>query len=496
MSNLQVRQEKIQVKRKQTNFREFVRDICSWYPFMFYKNNGISSTIKSNDRIKVIDHKQYEITRNQLLSSSDILWSNLFDWLQDLFQTVWLPNIFHFTENENSEYANCVLWWKNVYLSFTTIKDIENILYSFSIKTWSRNCINSFMVRDQSENIFSSKCILSSYNIFYSKYIKDSNNIWFSSNLIWCYECISCDMLQNQSYCIENKVYDKETYFSMKKEIMRDKDNFDKRYELVDTHWENYSSENITRCNYVVDSNSIENGQYLSDIVQSHNAILVGWGGRGEYVYDCFLNTPPINHIYGGLSLWTWTEHIYCSMHITSSMNLYYCVFCGDCSFCLGCIGLRNRSYCILNKQYTKEERYTKVNEIFTQMEKDWQLWEFFPASMNPFYFNDTAAYLIDPSFTKEEVTKLWYLRRDEPIKVDIPEWAITVQSSELAQFESFDEQWNWKLDETVCKRVILDEHGDAYRIIPMELEFLQKHGLPLPRKHWLTRMKENFRIS
>jgi len=24
---------------------------------------------------------------------------------------------------------------------------------------------------------------------------------------------------------------------------------------------------------------------------------------------------------------------------------------------------------------------------------------------MNPFYFNDTAAYLINPSFTKEEVT-------------------------------------------------------------------------------------------
>ena len=115
---------------------------------------------------------------------------------------------------------------------------------------------------------------------------------------------------------------------------------------------------------------------------------------------------------------------------------------------------------------------------------------------MNPFYFNDTAAYLIDPSFTKEEVTKLWYLRRDEPIKVDIPEGAITVKSSELGQFESTDEQWNWKLDETVCKRVILDENGDAYRIIPMELEFLQQHRLPLPRKHWLTRMKETFCIN
>ena len=93
----------------------------------------------------------------------------------------------------------------------------------------------------------------------------------------------------------------------------------------------------------------------------------------------------------------------------------------------------------------------------------------------------------------------------------------MTVKSSELGQFESWEEDPSgfatfpqredlsssektmtkqWKLDETVCKRVIIDENGDAYRIIPMELEFLQKHGLPLPRKHWLTRMKENFRIN
>ena len=94
---------------------------------------------------------------------------------------------------------------------------------------------------------------------------------------------------------------------------------------------------------------------------------------------------------------------------------------------------------------------------------------------------------------------RLWYLRRDEPIKVDIPEGAITVSYSELADYEwrITDEkgQQQWKLDETICKRVIIDENGDAYRTIPMELEFLQKHGLPLPRKHWLTRMKENFRI-
>jgi hypothetical protein len=41
------------------------------------------------------------------------------------------------------------------------------------------------------------------------------------------------------------------------------------------------------------------------------------------------------------------------------------------CSFCFGCIGLTNRQFCIFNKQYTKEEWHEKVDEIFSQMEKD-----------------------------------------------------------------------------------------------------------------------------
>ena len=148
-----------------------------------------------------------------------------------------------------------------------------------------------------------------------------------------------------------------------------------------------------------------------------------------------------------------------------------------------------------LTNNTTKEERYKKVDEIFAQMDKDGTLGEFFPASMNPFYFNDTAAYLIDPSFTKEEVTSKGYLRRDEPIKVDIPADAKVVQSTELDKFEGRrDDQRT--IDPEILKYVIQDEQGNYYRIIPMEYKFLMKHGLPLPRKHRLERMKENFRIN
>jgi len=39
MTDLKKWEDKIKEKRKQTDFREFVKDICSWYNLVLYKNN-------------------------------------------------------------------------------------------------------------------------------------------------------------------------------------------------------------------------------------------------------------------------------------------------------------------------------------------------------------------------------------------------------------------------------------------------------------------------
>lgn len=85
-------------------------------------------------------------------------------------------------------------------------------------------------------------------------------------------------------------------------------------------------------------------------------------------------------------------------------------------------MGLKNKSFCILNKQYTKEEWYILADKIFSQMNQNGTLGDFFHGNMNPFYFNDTMAYLIDDSFSKEEVEKDGYMWRDDVIRIDIPE--------------------------------------------------------------------------
>jgi hypothetical protein len=115
---------------------------------------------------------------------------------------------------------------------------------------------------------------------------------------------------------------------------------------------------------------------------------------------------------------------------------------------------------------------------------------------MNPFYFNDTAAYLIDPTFTKEEVEAAGYLRRNEPIKVDIPSDLERLDVQDLDQYEGYDAEGKRHINPDILKKVIIDEAGNARRIVGMEYKFLEKYGLPLPRKHRLERMKENFRIG
>jgi hypothetical protein len=95
---------------------------------------------------------------------------------------------------------------------------------------------------------------------------------------------------------------------------------------------------------------------------------------------------------------------------------------------------------------------------------------------MNPFYFNDTAAYLIDPTFTKEEVEKAGYLWRDEPIKVDIPAGLEQVNVSDLDQYEGFDPEGKRTINPDILKKVIIDDAGNCRRIVKMEYDFLVKY--------------------
>ena len=503
MSNIAKREEKIKAKRMQTPWRTFLVEICSRAPVVYTKERWQISKFPKSNRIGwIISSADFADTDHILAQDISASGKSFFELLHDIVRDKSFPSMRHL-HAENSDYADVVINSQNAYLSNTVITNCENVIYSTSVKDNSRNVFESMMVRNNCDSVFSSRSIINSYNIFYSISIHNCSNIWFCHNMIGCSECLYCDHLENVSYYIHNKAFSKEDYMREKSLLLQKKETFSDTYQnLLTVPWDNLICTN-TAGKSNIECQSISNSYYCYNVHHGRNLFLHGSTKWAENAFDCFTGwSPRIINFYGVCSSWN-CENIYCSGTIDEwSSNIYYSMYLGACSFCLGCIGLQNKSYCILNKQYSKEERYEKIDEIFAQMERDWTLGDFFPWSMCPFYFNDTAAYLIDPSFTKEEVTQAWYLRRDEAVKVDIPADAEVVQSSNLDQFESREPSpWQggvegvWVISADILKKVIQDESWNYYRIIPMEYKFLMKHWLPLPRKHWLERMKQNFKI-
>ena len=91
---------------------------------------------------------------------------------------------------------------------------------------------------------------------------------------------------------------------------------------------------------------------------------------------------------------------------------------CHHCQNCFGCVGLKNKSYCIFNKQYSKQEYNELVPKIIEHMKHPHpqplshrervaeERGEFFPARYSPYAYNETNAYDYFP-LSREEIQSL-----------------------------------------------------------------------------------------
>ena len=92
---------------------------------------------------------------------------------------------------------------------------------------------------------------------------------------------------------------------------------------------------------------------------------------------NCLYGSVPVQSMYdvdGTFCLAC--QHTYQCAHCTNCFECAYCdnstnskfsqflSFCNNCENCLGCVNLQTARYCILNKQYTKEEYESMAKEI------------------------------------------------------------------------------------------------------------------------------------
>lgn len=494
MGSLKHWQDKIKEKRSSTSFKEYIKYTAVWKPYIFHKVDGRISRYADNIRKPhLVESKKFLEYRNTPQCLEYDFSMNFFCNFKKLFEITPMPYIFNFYDNnENADFSDNNFGVKNSYLSNTVWLDAENVCYSCFSYSNIKNVYNGFFITNGAENIyFSSAVWKNSFKVFYSKYITNSNNIWFPSNLIWCSECIFCNNLENKKYCIENQEYSKEEYFHKKNTILEEKRKFLNYYNSVNKRALNYASKNCS-WNALYFCENVEQSYFFVRLKNGRNVMI--WDGLNwcENFVDCFDVWVNSQDLYWCVWAWDALSNAYISWEVGNGSNIFYSYMLDSCSYCFGCVWLQNKSYCILNKQYTKEEWEILAEKIFSQMEQDGILWDFFPWDLNPFYFNDTMAWLLW-DFTKEEIEKEGYMWRGEEIKVDIPEWADIISTKDLSDYQWYDENGEWKIDKEVLKKVIKDEKGNYYRVVKVEYDFLVKHDLPLPEIHWMDRMKLNF---
>jgi hypothetical protein len=168
-------------------------------------------------------------------------------------------------------------------------------------------------------------------------------------------------------------------------------------------------------------------------------------------------------------------------VYVFYASDLEYCDSLENCDSCFGCVGLKKKKYCILNKEYKKEEYEKLKAEIIENMKKEGVYGDFFPPELSPFGYNET-------------LTQTYFPMRKEEAKAKGFNWQEinsgtygkeTIKKGEVpSSIENVDDE--------ILKEILVCEDCDRnYRITKAELDFYKRMNIPLPHKDFECRHKD-----
>ena len=375
---------------------------------------------------------------------------------------------------ENSQYCNCASQNKNCYLVFST-NHCEDCYYGSWIN-YCKDCVDNENAL-QDERCYETVDCQSCYNVIYGEESKNCSDCAFIKNCIGCKNCLFCTNLNQAEYCIFNKKVSKDEFEQFKSDLnLGSHEAYQKataQFEELKKHMTvkycyGASNENVTgdyntncsNCEMIFESTGCEDVRYSNNMeinvknVMDHSY----WGSNTSETYECQACGYDIYNLR------------FCNLCWSNCNDLCYCDHCFSIKDCFGCVSLKQKRFCILNKQYTEEEYRALVPRIIEHMKKTGEWGEFFPIELAPFDYNESLAQEWFPK-NKEQAIANNYAWHEEKQK-DNYQGPGTVLPDHI----------NDVTDE-VTRNILKCEHsGDLYKIIPQELDFYRKMGLAIPR--------------
>ncbi len=426
---------------------------------------------------------------------------SFFEQFKDLLGKVPLANL----GNNNcvgSPYGNHNADCKYCYLLYASYNN-ERVHYSYGAAS-SKDCLDIYTLLN-SELSYGDTLCAGLYKTHFSYDTDESISCFFLKHCKNLQNCIGCANLRNKSHCILNVQYTKEEYEIKKKnldfgsyKILSEFEssynkfvfNFPNKYaNLIKTTGSTgdniMNAKNAQSCFDIY--GDIEDSKYLIHVLGLKDSYDMYGGGLGSLMYECIdAGIEASNELFGAIT--------------HSSLDTFYTYMCFSSKNLFGCVGMRSKQYCILNKQYSREEYFELLPRIIEHMHtmpyvdaqgRVYKYGEFFPSELSPFAYNETIA---QEYFTKnkEEIIEKGFFYRAPSEK----DYKITLQSNDLPDHIK-------DVSESILDEVIacpnngqeITQCTKAYRIIKPELEFLKNNNIALPRycsncRHY-TRLKQ-----
>ncbi|MEK7128515.1 MAG: hypothetical protein AAB933_03060 [Patescibacteria group bacterium] len=384
------------------------------------------------------------------------------------------------SKNTGCDWCDDVWNSKNCYLS-RSMEECEDLFYSYrNIKV--KNSID-MTVCFYSEKSFGCSDCYHSFRLFYSKHSRDCIDSYFLYDCRNCQNCFMSWNLRNKQFFIENIQYSKEEYekkiksfqLGSYKSIEAHKKHFNEIAQGKVVHRQNFNFKTYNSDgDYLTNTKDCHNCHTLSDSENCHNYLR---GLNNKSVIDsagCWYS-----ELLGNCSSCSYS---YAQKYCVWSTSRYseYLDLCIECEYCFGCVGLKKKKYCILNKQYTKEE-YEKLREkIISDMKRRGEYGKFLPYSMSPGPFNLSTGFLYLPDTKKEDILKLggYWEDFDESHIEGMPTSELPDDIKDVP-------------DTIITQALICPETNWRFNIAQNELIFYKENNIPLPRYHFDFRTRE-----
>ena len=383
----------------------------------------------------------------------------------------------------NSEYTNQSNNNKDCYMLVTSDQS-EKCIYG-AWNQFSFYCSDCYMIEHCEfccEAINLTKCS----HCAFAYDCADCVNVYFSNNCRGCTNCFGCVNLRSKQYCWFNEQLTKIEYETRLKK-------FPWTWEAMNDAQKKLSNlHNSFPVKYFHGVKAQDStGDYLENTQHAHMAFNCRHNKDTAYMQDawhatedCLDCTEIVN---GELSYeiqGVETPHrtIVARSCFANIIDSCYCDMCFGVKNCFGCFGLKQKEYCILNKQYTKED-YLKLKEkIIEHMRKTGEWGEYFPARVSPFAYNESMAQDYFP-LTKQEALKKSYTWYDRPAS----QYDITLKSDSLPKTisETDDSILNQviqcKTQESEQEKIKNPLCATAFRLVLTEVQIYKKLGVPVP---------------